>query len=262
MGKCNCIPLNLKKVSSLTHYSFIRYAPQSRPWRENISTHTNNMYGQLIAHPKKYNTRRGNKYKSTSNIKRDVLKEKLISHVNMINVDDYLSPTQRVKSRRRRSSTVHIENYRRLIKTPAIDVEEYKQRKALLDSKDYGEEIDEEDSQHSVKMALFPQKIKNIDKVALERAARKKKKTRKPLTFTQVHAIKNALEKQNEGKINAKSKPYNISHIAAGNSFSCCVSGKGKLYTWGKNNFGHNTTIRKSKHGIREHGDSDFSSLT
>ena len=28
MGKLNSIPLNLKKVSSLTHYSFIRYAPQ------------------------------------------------------------------------------------------------------------------------------------------------------------------------------------------------------------------------------------------
>ena len=63
---------------------------------------------------------------------------------------------------------------------------------------------------------------------------KEEKEKRQPLSFTQVHAIKVALDKHNVDKVNAKSKPYNLSHIAAGNSFSCCVSGKGKLYTWGK----------------------------
>ena len=71
----------------------------------------------------------------------------------------------------------------------------------------------DEDSHNSVKAAII--------KLHPNGQQREKKKS----SF-KVHAIKVALDKHNVDKVNAKSKPYNLSHIAAGNSFSCCVKGK------------------------------------
>ena len=138
-----------------------------RPWRDNVVSSGSNIYGKPVVNF------REEKKKKLASIRRVVLKEKLNTHLNLLNVNNYMNPMEQLKSRREQSSTIHTEKYQQFVKSENNIYENPKQIFDAVKTKT----VFDEDSHNSVKAALFSSGGNNaVEAVASKRAAKRKKK--------------------------------------------------------------------------------------